>query len=434
MRAWFVLFLIAPGVQAQELAAEDPAAPLWEEILRLRERLDELEARGGEQDAGQRATVDLSGDELTSIEGNRDHVLSRPWYDNVALSGYGALLYLDSGNAGTTPEGSFILKEASLFVDAEVWKNVSFSSEIWLARYLYGNGFSLGELYLQFSGLGADEDAGERGLGLRVGRFEIPFGEEYLRWDANETPMITFSAADPYGIDRGVELFGAAGPVHWIAAVTNGASGSADDGPAKQVALKLYGEPHRDLYTSASALVTGDTEESAFRLSGSTLTPVGADGASSAGTSPSDEVNVLCWQVDVRIAEERRSSVALQFARGRVDDDEDAFDRELTWFLVMPEIRVTESVHLVARYSAIGTFDDDEGYRFEGKHVADAEVLGYDTSSLRRLSGGVFWSLNPNLAVKFEVGQDRLELIDGSTLDANNDERFFFGVEVVGSF
>ncbi len=432
---WLAPWLVAASASAQELAEDPPPPPpLWEELLRLDARLDALEADPERQDGDAHAPIDLSGAELASIPAPaHDHVLARAWYEKLTIRGYAALTYLDTGGVGTTEDGSFLVREASLFLDADVWERTTLFTEIWVTRYLYGDPFSLGELYLRFSGLLA---AGEGpGLGVKVGRFEIPFGEDYLRWDATETPFIAFSAPDPYGIDEGVELYGALGPLRWIAAVTNGAGGSgSDDGPAKQVAAKLHGEPCGDLYLSASALSTGSTEKTALRLSGSALEPVGTDAPSTAGTSPSDEVSSVCWELDAWIARERRASLRLQLGRAHVNDESNAFDRELTWIQAEPALRLREDLELVLRYSAIGTYDDDEGYRFEGKPIADGETLGYDTSVLKRLAAALRWRANPYLAAKVEVGHDWVDLIDVSPFDEENDERLYFGVELVGAF
>ena len=430
-----VLLALAPLASAQELADDPPPPPpVWEEILRLRARLEALErAQGSAPSAQEPYAIDLSGEPAAELALNGEHVLARPWFENVRLFGYAALNYLDTGGTGTTHDGSFLIKEASLFLEAEVWERTRLFTEIWLTRYQFGSGFNLGELNLQFSDLFARD--GEEGIGLRLGRFEIPFGEEYLRWDADETPMISFTAADPYGIDEGVELFGALRGLNWIAAVTNGSNGTGvDDGAAKQLVGKLHGRPWRDLYLSASVLDTGSTESSALRFGGSTLAPVGAGGVSTAGTSPSDDVDSLCWELDARVAEQRTASLNLSFGRGRVDDEVDAFDRGLLWFLVEPALRLRDDLELVLRWSEIGTYDDDEGYRFAGMIIADGEVFGNDPQVLRRVSGGLCWTVHPNLRVKLEVGKDHIDLIDASPLDADNDERLFVACEVVGSF
>ena len=325
-----------------------------------------------------------------------------------------------------------LVKESSLFLVAEVWKRTFFFTELVLTRFPGSGGPRLGEINLQFTDLFAKAD--ERGIGLKLGRFEIPFGEEYFRWDANETPFITFSAADPYGVDEGVEAYGALGGVNWIAAVTNGSDGSgADDGSSKLVAAKLSGKLHSDFYFSGSALITGDTQASAFRLSGNSLAPVGAGGPSAAGASPSSTVDSTCWELDCRMFQDRRASVALNFGQAKIEDI-DPFDRGLSWWQLLPRIRINDRLDALLRYSEIRTDDADEGYRFSGKPIAEGESLGYDTHSLRRLSAALCWTVNPHLIGKFEIGHDWFELIDASAQEDENDGRLYFGLELVASF
>jgi hypothetical protein len=430
------LFFLVPCAAAQELGEDPPPPPpVWEELLRLRARLEALErdrSAEGQDPSGEVVAIDLSGDELASVAPNTEHVLSRPWYENVQLGGYAALSYLDTGGTGTTEEGSILVREASLFLDAQVWERAFLFTEIWLARYQFGNGFNLGEIHLLLTGLGAAD--GEPGIGLKAGRFEIPFGEEYLRWDANESPWISFTAGDPYGIDEGLELYGELGPVGWVAALTNGNAGSPDDGTSKLVCAKLYGEPSPALYLSGSVLALGDTEASALRFGGSSIRPVGSDGPSSTGASPSSDVDSLCWELDARLRSERAARLNLQLGGSSIDDEVGAFDRDLTWFLIEPGLRISPELELALRWSEIGTYDDDEGYQFQGKPLTAGDAFGYDTRALRRASGVLAWSLHPRLTLKLEVGQDHVDLIDASTLDDENDERLYFAFEVVGSF
>ena len=39
---------------------------------------------------------------------------------------------------------------------------------------------------------------------MKLGRIDIPFGDEYLWQDAIDNPLITNSAAYPYGWDEGI--------------------------------------------------------------------------------------------------------------------------------------------------------------------------------------------------------------------------------------
>src|SRR6185436_13985857 len=156
--------------------------------------------------------VDLSGGELTSIgELHSNQVLARPWYENLEFSGYGAFTYLDTGSTGTNPGGSFLVKEASLFLNAQLTDHAFVFLETWLTRYLldYGQEWWIGELYIQLTDIGARD--GEHGVGFKFGRIDIPFGEDYLTQDAIDNPLITLSASDPYGIDEGALAYGSFG-------------------------------------------------------------------------------------------------------------------------------------------------------------------------------------------------------------------------------
>ena len=307
---WLGAALVGSLAHAQGPTSE-PAPPptVAQELARLRARIDAPFAPYAPYVTG---PLFLGDDELDAIpEANSNHVLSRPWFDNVDLHGFAAVTYLDSGRAGSAPGGEFSLKEATLFLEAEAWENVAVVVELWAARYYYGNRFKANELYVDVGGLGT-EDAQ---LGLRAGGFEVPFGEEYLRWDAHETPLIVFSAADPYGVDDGLELYGALGPVGWIAALSNGGD---EGGYGKLFTGKVYGDVFRELYLSESVLASGTTNGSSLFLSGNRIGPVGANGSSTLGASPSDEVEATCWELDARVGGARRGSLLLQLGGGRI--------------------------------------------------------------------------------------------------------------------
>lgn len=425
---------VAPLVLGAAAGAQDASVPLLDEpvvdveheLALLRARIAALEAAPPASDDA-RGPVDLAGDELASIpRANGNHVLSRPWFDNLSISGFAAVTWLDSGGTGSVSGGAFFVKEATLFVDADVWKNTSVFIELWAGRYFYGDRFRANELYVEVRELGGSN------AGARVGRFEIPFGEEYLRWDAPEHPLINFTAADPYGVDAGVELYGSVGGLGWVVAVANGDEDDSTSGPL--VALKAYGDLHRDVFLSGSLLSTGSVEASTLRLSGTEIGPVGADGPSTGGTSPSEDVEALCWEADARLFGQRRAALLTQLGGARIDDDVDAFDRDLLWYAVEPSVRVTRHLDVVLRYSGIQTDDSDEGYRFDGKLNAEGGDLGYDAHRLQRVALGARWTFNPHVALKVEAGQDWFDLIDGSPFDDENDERLYFGFELVASF
>ncbi len=430
---------VAPRDGDDEETAID-VETLLSEIEALRERLAELEAtvaRDRAEEPPDSGYIDLSDDEHLSLgDLLSDDVGARAWYDRITLSGFGAAGYLDSGSVGTQPDGSFFIDSAEIHIDAEIWENVSFFTEFWLTSFFYDyDGAPItGEVYARLRNPFGSEDG--KGIGMKIGRFDVPFGEEYLWWDPNKNPLILHSAAQPYGKDEGVLVYGAAKGVDWTLAAMNGnAARSMDDQPGKAFALKLAGDPSDRLYLSASGLVTGDTGASGIRMSGQPLFPVGGGGfGSTLGASPSDAVDTILYQADAIAEPTERTSVALTYGHAELDDDVDAFDRDLTWFMVEPAYRLTDELFATARYSEYGTYDDDEGYLLDGKITAFGRGLGFDASRLQRLSVGLGWTPNPFTILKAEVGKDRFELIDVSPLDARNDDRLYVAFQIVVSF
>ncbi|HTF89788.1 MAG TPA: hypothetical protein VK843_15350 [Planctomycetota bacterium] len=433
-----VLIAFAAAASAQDLHDQSsPQDPVQRELERLRARVEALERDGSKPaDKTPGDAIDLSGAELPSIvPSHAEGISARPWYENVDLSGYGAFGYYDSGGTGTVHDGAFLVKEASLFIDAPVWKNVSLFFEIWVTHYLFDSGgaFDIGELYVKFSDLFGTGDGAH--LGLKLGRIDIPFGEDYLRQDASDDPLISLSAADVWAIEEGAAAYGRAGALHWVLAIANGNIDiGGDDGPSKLLCAKLYGDAHRDLYLSASVLESGRTRASTVWLGRGLITPVGLFAPSAGGTSPNDEVESTLWEVDAHIGAARRGSLRLQFGEAMIDDRASAFDRNLLWFSAEPAMRLSDKLSLILRYSQVATDDADEGYSFQGDVFGSGDALGYDMHRMERLACGILWTINPHAKLKLELGHDWIDLIAASPFDAENDERLYGAVEVVASF
>ncbi len=178
----------------------------------------------------------------------------------------------------------------------------------------------------------------------------------------------------------------------------------------------------------------GETSAGPFLLGGSLFQPVGVGGESIAGVSPSATVNASLYELYTK-TDLGRLDVDMSFGRGRIDDAADTFDRDLTWFMVQPLYKVTKDVDAVARYSEIGTYDDAEGYHFDGEFLASGNAAyGYDAKRLTRLSVGLNWKINPRAKIKLEVGRDRYFTVDQSPLDPANDDRSHAALELAVSF
>ena len=189
--------------------------------------------------------------------------------------------------------------------------------------------------------------------------------------------------------------------MRWVAAVMDGSIGrSVEENGEKSITLKLYGRPWKPLYLSGSWMRNGETAAGPFLLGGSLFQPVGVRGESAVGSSPSSTVDATLYEVYAK-TDLGRLNVQLSLGRGLIDDVADAFDRDLTWFMIQPLFRITNDVDAVARYSEIGTYDDAKGYHFGGEFLAGGnDAYGYDAKRLTRLSSGLNWKINPRTLLK----------------------------------
>jgi hypothetical protein len=412
-------------------APADGTKPQRSEIDDLRARLEELERRtGATPDQG----IDLSGREVGSVATPSDATpLGRAWYENLDVWGYASFIYIDTGSVGEHPDGGFLLQEASIFAEAHVWEKTVLHAE--LRGAVVGFDFlSTGEIYADMQHLWS-RDSGDFGS-LRVGRFWVPFGDETIWFHAPQNPLISYSAAFPWGLDEGVELYGSTHGVDWIAAVTTGtAERNIEDGSAKTFNLKLSGKPCASLELNGNFMLQGATTSSALAFGGSSIDPVGSTGSSSAGTSPSSKVEGTLGELGAKVLFSPRASLGLTVGEASVDDPVDTFDRTFRWLRFEPRYDITPSVYAVLRYSEIGTYDSDEGYHFDGLGIADGgTTFGYDVQRFQRISGGIGWKSNPNTLVKLEVGRDQFWVIDGSPTDPDAGDRTYFALGLVVSF
>jgi len=262
-------------------------------------------------------------------------------------------------------------------------------------------------------------------LSIKVGRVDMPFGEEYLWQDAPDNPLIANSAPYPWLWDEGITLYGTLRGLGWVISITDGTlTRSQEENVAKAITAKLYASPWKPISLSASFMKNGHTARGPFLLGGSFFQPVGASGTSSLGTSPSEMVDAMLYQADATLSFSTQAHLALTFGKGLIDDQNNAFDRDLTWFMIQPRLNFTPKFYAAGRYSEIGTYDANKGYHFGGEFLAGGNrAYGYDAKRLQRLSFGLGWKVNPHLTIKLEAGRDRYEVINASSLDPTDDDR-----------
>jgi hypothetical protein len=382
------------------------------------------------QDPAPAPTVDLSGDSYASIHAIGGSGDTRDWFQRVELRGFVAGAYVHTESRSKWPGGAFVVDQASLFLDADVRDDIGVVLELKFDE-LPLTTFRTGETYIDLRRVAAWDDGK---LGVKIGRFDLPFGEYYLLQHAPDNPLVSYPVAMPYGYDEGVEAYGSWRRLQFVGAITEGhqeRDGSQETAPA--VTVRVGAELGRGIYTSASYMHVRDTARSALCFSGTFLTPVGMGAPSALGVSPSPSVRADLGVVDLRWQPTDTVRLRASVGHGRLDDAADAFDRDFTWFVFEPSWRPCPALELVGRWSEVGTYDDGEGLRFEGRQFANGSAdMGFDLSRLRRLSFGVGWQVATGVAAKLEVGIDHLEAIDASPF--SDDDRAFVAAQVVAWF
>lgn len=396
------------------------------------------------EEAATTPLVDLTGDELPALTANEPDAppLVRPWYDKLDITGFGSAGYLDSDGHGTHPEGGFVVKESALFLEAEAWENVSILWEIQVTPELQDDrvSFETGELYAHVRDLWRS-DRGDY-LGVKLGRIDIPFGEEYVWGDSPENPMISHTVGFPWLWDEGLLVYGFLGGVSWVTSVTDGVmSRSINESASHAFNVKVGGRPVKPVNVTVSAMWNGDTPMSALYMGKTCFQPVGArvhgqNVPSALDASPSETVDVALLQGDATVTGPGGAALWLSLGRGTLDDAVDAHDRPLGWFAAQLRVGLPLAhTYAVARYSEFGTYDDEKGYLVGGGFLSDGRsAFGYDVRRMRRASAGVGWRPNPNTVLKIELGQDRFNVIEASPLDATSGDLVYSAAELVVTF
>ena len=333
--------------------------------------------------------------------------------DRVRLSGNGAVGFFDTGSRGAFPNSEFLVDEARLFVDAAIWDDVYGFLELNLAtREAQDLNLNLGEAYLDFENVSKLWDC-DGMLSLRAGRMDVPFGEEYLHRDAIDNPLISHSVMDFWGIDEGIEIYGALGKVDYVLAVLNGSTETTGDlSRDKSVVARIGFDPVRRVHVGLSAMRTGDLNATDGEWSELWM---GNGFFRSIGTAATTKFHANLAQGDLRI---RLPHGHLHFAGGfaRYDDDDPARDNARDfWFWSVEGVQsLTEKLYAGARFSHVCV---NGGYPMVGQGRFGTYFFGSPTDELWRLSLGLGYRFSENLVVKTEYSFERGQTLSGDDRD-----------------
>lgn len=347
----------------------------------------------------------------------------------VNISAEGAVAFFDTQSNGSSPNAEFRVDEAKLFLEAPVWDDVYFFSELNFATREHDDlDLRLGELYLDFENVSKLWNR-DRMLNVRAGRIDVPFGEEYLSRDAIDNPLISHSLADIWGVDEGVELYGAAGKLSYVIAVQNGGTpGTRDFTADKSVAGRVAFNPARWLHLSVSGMRTGDlaAPKDEDRLSELWF---GNGWFRSIGAPETTTFRANLVEGDVEM---RWSRGHLKAFGGYVsyDDNDPTRDnaRDIFYYSVEGVQNLTKKWYAASRFSQILA---DNGYPIPGHGKLGKYFFGpICTEDIWRLSLGLGYRWSDNLLIKTEYAIERGHEISGRDRSHQN----MFAVEAAFKF
>jgi hypothetical protein len=317
--------------------------------------------------------------------------------------------------------------EAKLFIEAPVMADVYFYTELNLmTRDAWDLSLQLGEAYLDFENISKLWKQ-DRMLNLRIGRLDIPFGEEYISRDAIDNPLVTHSLSDLWGVDEGIELYGSIGKVSYVVAVQNGgASGVRDYDGDKSVAGRLAYDPAKWLHLSASAMRTGDLKNpddgwSDLWFANAWFLPIGS------ASTTKFHANLVEGDVEVRLP---HGHIKMFGGYARYDDNDPNADnrRDIYYYSVEAVHDLTRKLYAAARFSQIFA---DKGYPIGGLgNMGDYVFGGTLTDEIWRLSLGLGYRWSPNLITKIEYSFERGKEIGG----AKRDQEDLFSLQAAFKF
>ena len=429
-----VVFFAMALATATVVAAE-PAADASPELKALQQRNAALEALVHQQ----QKVIDNLNRRVDAIEMHADkrdapgesetppaRAASGFNLGKVNLSGEGGVAFFHTGSEGAFPNSEFRVDEAKLFVEAPVWDDVYFFCELNLAsRESDQLGLRLGDLYLDFEYVSKLWNR-DRMLNVRLGRFDIPFGEEYLTRDVILNPLISRSLSDLWGVDEGVELYGSVGKFSYVVAVQNGGvSGTRDFNSDKAVVGRVAFDPTPWLHLSVSGMRTGDLDANNDFLS---ELWIGNGWFRSLGGANTTLFHANLVEGDVAVRWKNGHVKAFGGAICYGDNDPDANNGRTAFYYSIEAVQ-----HLTGRLYAAARFGQilaDKGLPLVGHGEFNDYFFGTLATELHSLSLGLGYRFSDNLLLKVEY-----TLEDGKELGGGQRNREdFFAAEAAFKF
>jgi hypothetical protein len=346
-------------------------------------------------------------------------------FGKVHLSGEGGAGLFWTGSQGQFPNAEFRVDEAKLFVDAQVWDDVYAFAEINLAsREQQDVNLHLGELYVDVEDISKLWNQPGQ-LNARIGRLDIPFGEEYLTRDVIDNPLISRSLPDIWGVDEGLEIYGTIGKFGYTAAVQNGGIPDTRDFNAdKSIAGRLSYDPTPRLHFSVSGMRTGDLNSNNDKLSAQWFA-----GGFFRSLESSTVFHADLVEAD---AQWKLPHGHLKAFGGYIhynDDGSANFQRDVYYYSLegIHDLTPNHKLYAGARFSQIFAHN---GFPIVGNGDMGTYLFGPLADQMWRLSLGVGYRWSDHFVVKSEYSLERGKQVGG----VDRDHEDLFATEAVFGF
>lgn len=411
------------------------AGPRAAELAELRGVIQRLEARLGELEEAEALRV------RDEVRATLAPVAAREQRsDRVRVGGSASLAHQDGGVGSPFDESGASLWDARLFVDVDLSRDLSAGGQT-LARDL---GFTLewdfvrvgmlmnrpGEVYADLRGM-LDRDW----LNLRVGRFQLPFGENYRLYSRGYAtrPFVTNPLAAGWWWDEGVRIHGDFGEDRfgYVFAWSNGDGlFQPETNSDKATTLKLWARPLAGLELSVSGHHSGrlgspaEEGESALWFGESwirpcedgTAVPVWSHGAIVPdGGGEFDGVSAV--ETDAIWHWGDRARLWLGHGGIAVEQHGDSsYDRRLRYWIAELVVhggwiaRSLAPLYAALRANGYGNYDRDEGYLLDFRW---APTAGYNMRSLESWSLGLGWHIGDRVVLRTEYSLVDVDLVRG---------------------
>ncbi|MDQ8202843.1 hypothetical protein [Pelagicoccus sp. SDUM812003] len=375
------------------------------EIAALKQRLESLES---EDQAQELAIQDLQDSAFQRSAAPARKSLN----ERLIVSGEAGLAFFAGEKNNEFPNEEFRVDDARLFLEAELSRGIYLVGGLELFRRESDDeGIEVGSLFVDFENALGLEGELDRLVNLRLGRFDIPFGEEYLNRYVMQNPLISHSVADLWGIDQGVELYGDLDRFSYAVAVQNGNTSLLRDFDSdKSIAGRIGYQVTNELDLSLSLMRTGDLDaardqQSELWIGNVVFVPIGSD--------QTTQFSAELAQLDFSYLWEGGSLLGA-YGEAWYHDDDPLGDngRDFSFYHLEARQSLSDQLYLAARFSSM---EVDGGYPIAGNGARSIYLFGGTlTEQLERASLGLGYWINDDTVMKVEYTIENGEQTDGN--------------------